>query len=190
VSPTRRPRFDDPGSRVLSGAEFLTLGDMIAGDHDDLAQDHRPRTAMPPTFQLTFDCASPDRLADFWSQALGYQLQPPPPGFESWPAFLTAQSVPTSEWDRASAIVDPDGIRPRIYFQRVPEKKTAKNRLHLDVNVGGGQEVPVEERKVRVLSEVERLKTLGATDERGAIDENGEFWVRLNDPEGNEFCLQ
>ena len=145
---------------------------------------------MTPTFQLTFDCASPARMAEFWSGALGYELQAPPTGFDSWPAFLKAQSIPESEWDKASAITDPGGVRPRIYFQQVPEPKSAKNRLHLDVNVGGGQAVPVAERKIRVLAEAERLKALGATDERGAIEENDEFWVRLNDPEGNEFCLQ
>lgn len=145
---------------------------------------------MNPTFQLTFDCASPADQADFWAKALGYQVQPPPPGFDTWPAFLTAQGVPESEWNDFSAIVDPEGLRPRFFFQRVPEPKTAKNRMHLDVNVGGGRDVPVEERKVRVLAEAERLKALGATDQRGAMEQNGEFWIRLNDPEGNELCLQ
>jgi hypothetical protein len=72
----------------------------------------------------------------------------------------------------------------------VPEGKTAKNRLHMDLNVGGGRSVPVDERRKRVDAEAVRLKALGATDERGAIDKDGEYWVRMNDPEGNEFCLQ
>jgi hypothetical protein len=62
--------------------------------------------------------------------------------------------------------------------------------MHLDLDVGGGPQTPIEERKTRVWAEVARLKTLGASDHRGAIEEDGEFWVRMNDPEGNEFCLQ
>jgi hypothetical protein len=85
---------------------------------------------------------------------------------------------------------DPAGVAPRLYFQRVPEEKVAKNRLHLDLDVGGGAAVSIEERKARIVAEVERLKALGAGDHRGAIEEDGEFWVRMNDPEGNEFCVQ
>jgi hypothetical protein len=62
--------------------------------------------------------------------------------------------------------------------------------MHLDLNVGGEGGVPLEERKVRILAEVERLKALGADDRRGALEEDGEFWVRMNDPEGNEFCVE
>lgn len=141
-------------------------------------------------FQVVFDAASPDRLARFWAEALGYKIQDPPAGFDTWQAFLEAQRVPESEWDSASAIVDPDGARPRIFFQRVPEGKVAKNRVHLDLNVSGGHGVALEERRVRVDAEVARLKALGATDERGAMEKDGEYWVRMNDPEGNEFCVQ
>jgi hypothetical protein len=61
--------------------------------------------------------------------------------------------------------------------------------MHVDLEVGGGPTVPIEERRPRVDAEVERLKRLGATDERGSIDERGHYWVRMNDPEGNEFCV-
>ena len=74
--------------------------------------------------------------------------------------------------------------------RRCPRSKVAKNRMHLDLNAGGGHAVPVEERRKRVDAEVARLKALGATDERGAMDQRGEYWVRMNDPEGNEFCVQ
>jgi hypothetical protein len=137
-----------------------------------------------------FDTADPEREASFWAAALGYQLQPPPAGFDSWAAFLREQGVPEDQWNAASAIIDPDGKGPRLYFQRVPEGKVAKNRMHLDLNLGGGSKVPIEDRKVRVLAEAQRLKALGATDERGAIEKGEEYWVRMNDPEGNEFCVQ
>jgi hypothetical protein len=142
------------------------------------------------SIQLVFDTADPDREAQFWAEALGYQLQPPPDGHATWEAFLRAQGIPEERWNDASAIVDPGGQRPRIFFQRVPEGKTAKNRMHMDLNVGGGREVPLEQRKRRVDAEVTRLKALGATDERGSTERDGEYWVRMNDPEGNEFCVQ
>ena len=145
---------------------------------------------MVTSIQLVFDTADPDREARFWSAALGYVLQPPPAGFETWDAFLEAQGVPAENRNDASAIVDPDDRGPRVFFQKVPEGKTAKNRMHMDLNVSGDHGVELAERKRRVDAEVERLKSLGATDARGAMEKNGEYWVRMNDPEGNEFCVQ
>jgi hypothetical protein len=145
---------------------------------------------MTTGIQITFDAADPAAQARFWAAALGYRLQEPPEGFASWEDWLRAQGIPEAQWNDASAIVDPEGTRPRIFIQRVPEGKAAKNRVHLDLNVGGGHDVPIEERKRRVDAEVERLKSLGATDARGAIDRQLEYWVRMNDPEGNEFCVQ
>ena len=145
---------------------------------------------MSTWIQLVFDTADPDREARFWAEALGYRRQPPPDGFDTWASFLQEQGIPKERWNDASAIVDPEGKGPRIYFQRVPEGKTAKNRMHLDLNVSGGRGVPLDERKQRVDAEVVRLKSLGATDERGSIERDGEYWVRMNDPEGDEFCVQ
>jgi hypothetical protein len=145
---------------------------------------------MATSIQLVFDTADPDRQARFWAEALGYRLQPPPDGFDSWEAFLRNEGIPEERWNEASAITDPDGKGPRIFFQRVPEGKTAKNRLHIDINASGGRGAAVEKRRPRVDAEVQRLKTLGATDQRGAIEKDGEYWVRMNDPEGNEFCVQ
>ena len=145
---------------------------------------------MSTSIQLVFDTADPDREARFWADALGYRRQPPPDGFDTWASFLQEQGIPKERWNDASAIVDPEGKGPRIYFQRVPEGKTAKNRMHLDLNVSGGRGVPLDERKQRVDAEVVRLKSLGATDERGSIERDGEYWVRMNDPEGDEFCVQ
>lgn len=139
--------------------------------------------------QVTFDCADPARVASFWAEALGYKLQDPPEGYASWPDFLTAIGVPEAHWNKASAIVDPEGRGPRIYFQRVPEPKVVKNRVHLDVNVGGGHGTPADERRARVDAAVERLCGIGATKLR-PYEENGEYWVVMQDIEGNEFCLQ
>ena len=138
---------------------------------------------------MAFDCADPHRLASFWAAALGYKLQDPPEGHASWEEFLTAIGVPEEDWHSASAVVDPEGVGSRIYFQRVPEGKVAKNRVHLDLNVGGDPSTPIGERRTKVDAEVERLKGEGAT-VLGPVEENGEYWVVMQDPEGNEFCLQ
>ncbi len=139
-------------------------------------------------FQVTIDCADPDRLARFWATALGYELQDPPPGFASWPEFLTSIEVPEAAWNSRSAIVDPDGAGARVFFQQVPEPKTTKNRFHLDVNVAD-HAVQGDERRRLVDAHVTRLVGAGAT-RVGEMTELGEFWVVLQDPEGNEFCVQ
>ncbi len=146
-------------------------------------------TGVARDVQITFDCADPARLSRFWATALGYKLQNPPEGYTSWPELLAAQGVPEEKWNAVSAILDPNGRGPRIYFQRVPEPKTVKNRLHLDLNVGGGQRTPLEERRRRVDAEAERLVAAGAT-RLGAIDEDGEYFVAMRDPEDNEFDIQ
>ncbi|MCU0504554.1 MAG: VOC family protein [Chloroflexi bacterium] len=145
---------------------------------------------MATPIQVVFDCADPDAQARFWAEALHYVLQPPPPGFDSWDAWADSMGIPPEQRNDFSAALDPDGVGPRLFFQRVPEGKVAKNRVHLDVNAGGGRNVPDDERRRRVDAEVARLKALGASDERGAMDRHGEYWVRMNDPEGNEFCVQ
>lgn len=144
---------------------------------------------MALSVQIVMDCADPGQLATFWSTALGYTLQPPPDGFATWPEFLASIGVPEAEWNQASAIIDPDGKGPRIYFQRVPEPKTSKNRLHLDVNVGGGPGVDLDQRRTQVSAAVERLVTIGASKVR-EMEQRGEYWVVMADPEGNEFCIQ
>jgi len=139
--------------------------------------------------QVTFDCADPDRLARFWAEALDYVMQPPPEGFDSWDAFLESIGVPPDQRDTASAVVDPDGAGPRLFFHKVPEGKTAKNRVHLDVNVGGGRAVPDAERRPRVDAKAGALVEAGATEVR-RLEENGEYFITMQDPEGNEFDLQ
>ena len=158
--------------------------------HDNHVTSTATEELMATAIQVVFDTADPDREARFWAAALGYEVQSPPDGFATWEAFLEAQGVPRERWNDASAIVDPAGTGPRVYFQRVPEGKVAKNRMHMDLNVSGGREKPLADRKQAVDAEVARLKALGASDERGGIEREDEYWVRMNDPEGNEFCVQ
>jgi hypothetical protein len=138
--------------------------------------------------QVTFDCADPAALAAFWAEALGYVLQPPPEGFESWDAALDAWGVPSGQRNDRSAILDPEGAGPRYFFQRVPEGKTAKNRLHLDVRAAPG--LREGERMTALEVECDRLVALGARRlerfEPGGISAGH---LVMQDPEGNEFCL-
>ncbi|WP_029287425.1 VOC family protein [Cellulomonas sp. HZM] len=137
--------------------------------------------------QITFDAASPPTLGAFWASALGYVEDSPPDGFATWDEALDAMNVPMDQRDTAYAVVDPDGVGPRVFFQKVPEAKTSKNRVHLDVNVGAG--LPPETRREVVRARVAELVALGAT--AGAeFEELGSFWTVMQDPEGNEFCVQ
>ncbi|MFQ5554164.1 MAG: VOC family protein [Acidimicrobiia bacterium] len=142
---------------------------------------------MATGFQVTFDASDPQRLAEFWAEALQYVVQPPPPDYDTWEEFAVAMGIPEDEWGRLAAIVDPAEEGPRVLFQRVPETKTSKNRVHLDVNVGAGHEP--EKRRTIVAAESERLGALGAVTIR-THDEGHEYWIVMRDPEGNEFCLQ
>jgi hypothetical protein len=118
---------------------------------------------MATPWTLCFDAADPHRLADFWARALGYTAEA---GYE--------------EPDGAS-IVDPGGRGPAISFLRVPEGKSAKNRVHLDVRPGGGED--------GIRRCADELIALGAT-LRGAEFYGAEFGhLVMQDPEGNEFCV-
>jgi hypothetical protein len=141
---------------------------------------------MAKEIQVTFDCADPGALAEFWAAALGYEVQGPPPGFDTWPDALTAWGVPKDQWNSRSAIIDPDGKGSRIFFQRVPEGKVVKNRVHLDVRSAPGLEG--DERLVALEAEAARLAPLGATKVEVCEDLQSIFIV-MQDPEGNEFCL-
>ncbi|WPO75317.1 MULTISPECIES: VOC family protein [unclassified Streptomyces] len=84
-------------------------------------------------FQVTFDCAEPERVARFWCEVPGYVVSPPPKGFATWEDF--DRSRPPEEQGAWFACGDPSGVGPRLFFQRVPEGKAVKNRVHLDVRV-------------------------------------------------------
>ena len=144
---------------------------------------------MAVKLQVVFDAHDPPALAAFWGEAIGYKEEDPPDGFDTWEAWAVANDLPPEDRDHYASRVDPDGVGPRLFFQRVPEPKTAKNRVHLDLSVSGGPGTPVEERRRQVEAAVDRSVAAGATRLR-AFDEAGQFWVVMQDPEGNEFCLQ
>jgi len=139
--------------------------------------------------QVTVDCARPGVLAAFWCEVLGYRIDPPPPGFDTWDAALDAWGVPEADRDSRSAASDPAGVGPRLFFQRVPEDKQTKNRLHLDVRVAPG--LTGEERMAALEADHDRLVPLGAQRVR-RVDPDGATeagFIVMLDPEGNEFCL-
>lgn len=134
--------------------------------------------------QITFDCKEPERVARFWCEVLGYVVSPAPRGFATWAAF--DDSRPPEDRGAWFACGDPTGVGPRLFFQRVPEGKTVKNRVHLDVRVGTG--LAGEERLAALEAECARLLPLGAVRVELLLDDNDSCIV-MRDVEGNEFCL-
>jgi hypothetical protein len=137
--------------------------------------------------QVVFDAADPARLARFWAFALGYVEEPPPPGFATWEDFGRSIGMPEEQFGDQAAIIDPAGAGPRIYIQRVPEPKAAKNRVHLDVRVAD-REIRGDERARLVEQRVRELERAGATVAWRNSDIRGSSVV-MRDPEGNEFCV-
>jgi hypothetical protein len=148
---------------------------------------------MTTRLHITIDCADPVALAGFWATALHYDLAPPPEGFASWHAWYRSVGVPEEELtgpDAPDRLVDPAGVGPGFWFQPVPEAKTVKNRLHLDLKVSGGRAQPLAERRRVIEAEVSRLESAGAHVFRLLDDAaNDYFAVVMHDPEGNEFCV-
>jgi len=137
---------------------------------------------------VTVDCADPQALAQFWGSVLRYVPEPPPPGHTSWQSWLTATGVPRSQWNDGASICDPEGTGPKLYFQKVPEPKTVKNRVHLDIDTAARSE-PLPARAAGIEAEVVRLAALGAT-VIARVTDHGHFHVTMADPEGNEFDLR
>jgi hypothetical protein len=118
---------------------------------------------------VVFDCRHPASIARFWAAALdGYQVAPYD---EAELARLRANGIFDIE-DDPTVLVEAPEASPRIFFQLVPEEKTVKNRVHLDL------------KSASVPDEVARLRGLGAS----LVAEYDDH-VLLRDPEGNEFCL-
>ena len=152
---------------------------------------------MSREIQVTFDAHDPRALSTFWRDVLGY-VHPGPPGVElpagadplaAWDDFLEKMNVPKEQRNTASAIEDPDGRGPRIFFQQVPEDKVTKNRVHLDVRNAPG--LDGDERMAALEDECARLVELGATRvSRSEPDPPmSHGFLVMQDPEGNEFCL-
>ena len=142
---------------------------------------------MSYSLQVTVDCAAPHPLAHWWAQTLGWQVEPnDEPFIRSMLEQGHATDADTTTydgvlvWQEGQAITDPTGPpgTPRMYFQRVPEPKTVKNRMHLDVRIGDDDAAAVR----------------AALEARGATflytgSQGPHTWITMADPEGNEFCL-
>ena len=133
-------------------------------------------------------------MTQFWSQALGYKVENPPKGFATWNDYWVSIGVPPDELDPdgdgSDSLVDPEGKGPRIWFQAVPEGKSVKNRLHLDLRASGGRAVELSERKQRVHTRAEELIAQGATRLRVLEQEGLDHYAEvMADPEDNEFCI-
>lgn len=117
---------------------------------------------------------------------MGYEIPSPPPDFETWEDFAKANGIPPEEWDSIGAVVDPDGHGPRLLFLKVPEGKTAKNRVHIDIHTD--QSLPQDQRVEAQDELAAELVTAGAAMVERRSDHNS-TWVVMTDPEGNEFCV-
>ncbi len=152
---------------------------------------------MKAQIQVTFDALNPRALSIFWAEVLGYRHSPPPgvalpngqDGLEAWDTFLKESDIPEDQHNSASALEDPEGQGPRLYFQRVPEAKAAKNRVHLDVRAAVGLEG--HERMLALERECDRLLALGARrlERHEPAPPMSMGFIVMADPEGNEFCL-
>lgn len=139
---------------------------------------------MAAGIDLTLDCADAQLLAAFWKTALGYVDEPPPAPFTTRQEWFAQFDLPEDDSvDDGAWLCDPDGVGPRLSILKVPEPKTAKNRLHIDVRVPGhGSGV---ERWARIKAEAGRLVTAGGS----VLEEFEGHHVVMADPEGNEFCV-
>jgi glyoxalase superfamily protein len=143
--------------------------------------------AMAYEFQVTQDSADPHTLADWWAETLGWEVEP---SDEAFIRRMVAEGHASDDqtkvhdgtlvWKEGAAIRHPEGLEraPRLLFQLVPEEKTVKNRMHLDVRIG------VDD----VAAAVGKLTARGAK----FLHEGRQgphSWVTMADPEGNEFCV-
>jgi hypothetical protein len=142
-------------------------------------------------WQLTIDASDPAVLAAFWAQALGYQPVPPTEPATTWHALYCARLGGNAAFD--DRLFDPDGVRPPIWFQRVPEAKAGKNRLHLDLYPTGRDNALSMERRIEIVeAKATELVEAGASVECRTRDDHPQdptYFVVMHDPEGNEFCI-
>lgn len=140
------------------------------------------------TIQIANDSADPHRLNRFWAAALGYEVE----DHHDMIGQIVATGAASLEedtieidgrraWKTAAACSDPARRGPRLLFQRVPEPKSVKDRIHLDLHFAPGDDAVRE-------AEVARLIELGAT-KLWDGEQGPQRWVTMADPEGNEFCV-
>ncbi|RPK60341.1 hypothetical protein EES43_17220 [Streptomyces sp. ADI96-02] len=149
---------------------------------------------MTLAWKLVIDSTDPHAQAGFWAEALGYLVEDNSALVEQLlaagavPEAITVRAHGRRAWRDLAAARHPDdpfeetsgtGLGRRLLFQRVPEPKTVKNRLHIDVHTAPGQRD----------EEAARLVGLGARILR-SVEEPGGSWLVLSDPELNEFCVQ
>ncbi|MGB5760628.1 MAG: VOC family protein [Acidimicrobiales bacterium] len=119
---------------------------------------------------IVFDCAHPASLARFWAAVLdGYAVAP----YEDAELARLASNGITDTEDDPTVLVESSTGGPRLWFQQVPEPKSAKNRVHLDVRATDRPQ------------EIERLRALGAA----VLDDQVDGLTVMCDPEANEFCV-
>lgn len=145
--------------------------------------------SQPCTVQVVVDCASPHKLADWWAETLGWEVEGQDEGFIRSmieQGFATDAETESHNgslvWSSAAAIqpaAKASAGQPRLLFQHVPEPKTVKNRIHLDVRAHDGVDLDVMHR---------RLVQRGATSV-GRGQQGPHEWITYADPEGNEFCV-
>ncbi|MEE6261395.1 VOC family protein [Plantactinospora sonchi] len=142
---------------------------------------------MPYDFQVTQDSADPHNLADWWAETLGWEVEPSDEAFirRMIDAGYATEDDTTRHhgvlvWRAGAAIRHPDGPTraPRVLFQHVPEPRTVKNRMHLDVRVGTDDVDAVVEKLVGRGARVLHQGRQGP-----------QTWTTMADPEGNEFCV-
>ena len=139
-----------------------------------------------PKFSVTMDASDPRAQGEFWALALGYVREAPPEPHETWEEALTAWGLPEERWNDANAIVDPDCLGPRIFIQKVPEAKTVKNRIHLDVRVSAS---PHDKDRASMQTKADELVAAGAAQHQIFDHPSMGHWIVMADPEGNEFCI-
>ena len=142
-------------------------------------------------WQLTIDANDPAALARFWAHALGYQPAPPAEPATTWHALYRARLGQHAAYD--DRLFDPDGLRPPIWFQQVPEAKAGKNRLHLDLYPTGRDSALSLQRRIEIVeAKVAELTGLGASVQGRTREDDPDdpaYFVVMHDPEGNEFCV-
>jgi hypothetical protein len=144
---------------------------------------------MTTTWGLAIDCADVRAVSAFWVFALGYIERPPPDGWVSWEDWLAAQGVPEEEWYDGAYLSDPEDRLPPLSFLKVPEPKTVKNRVHIDLRVSGGRDVAPAVREERIRARVAELIAAGGTVAWESPGPDGLDHITMRDPEGNEFCV-